>query len=109
MKKISILLSLLFFSGLAYSQCTWQNPFPTGNKLQSVCFTDINTGYSAGQNGTILKTTDGGASWTSLSSGTGCDLTSIVFPDASTGYAAGGNLYPYPIGTILKTTDAGLN
>ena len=42
-----------------------------------------------GGDGTILKTTNGGTTWTALSSGTS-DLTSVYFTDASTGYAVGG-------------------
>lgn len=38
-------------------------PKITENRLQSVCFTDANTGYIAGFFGTILKTTNGGLSF----------------------------------------------
>ena len=49
----------------------------------------------------ILKSTDGGLSWFSLTSGTTEHLTDIQFYDADIGYAVGYG------GTILKTTDAG--
>ncbi|MCK4548296.1 MAG: hypothetical protein KAW17_12745, partial [Candidatus Eisenbacteria sp.] len=39
----------------------WQNPLPQGNSLSDVCFTDANTGTAVGAIGTILRTTDGGA------------------------------------------------
>ena len=52
-------------------------------------------------NGTILKTIDGGTTWTTLSSGTTNDLNSVYFTDANTGYAVGDT------GTILKTIDGG--
>jgi hypothetical protein len=52
--------------------------------------------------GTILKTTNGGTSWVSQSSGAPADLYSVYFPtDAQTGYAVG------DYGSILKTTDGG--
>ena len=38
----------------------WQNPLPQGNRLNSVCFTDANTGTAVGSAGTILRTTTGG-------------------------------------------------
>ena len=56
MKKIISLFCLLLISGFAFSQWTWQNPLPQGNKLLSVYFTDASTGYIAGDVGTILKT-----------------------------------------------------
>jgi photosystem II stability/assembly factor-like uncharacterized protein len=75
----------------------------TGNSLQSVFFTDVNTGYAVGGfgDGIILKTTDGGTSWVGLTSGTSKALYAVYFPKADTGYAVGEN------GTILKTINGG--
>ena len=50
-----------------------------------------------------MKTTDAGASWGFLTSGTNIDLKSVYFTDANTGYAVGES------GLILKTIDAGAN
>ena len=58
--------------------------------LSDIHFYDADTGYVVGFNGTILKTTNGGSSWTSLSSGTTNDLYSMDFVDAFIGYAVGG-------------------
>jgi photosystem II stability/assembly factor-like uncharacterized protein len=77
--------------------------------LNSVYFTDAKTGYTVGGllgtygsilHGTILKTTDGGASWTDLSNDSLQFLTSVFFTDSLTGYVIGTN-------SILKTTNAG--
>jgi photosystem II stability/assembly factor-like uncharacterized protein len=73
------------------------------NTLNSVYFTDANTGYTVGYSGTILKTINGGATWTEQTSGTTQILTSVFFTDANTGYIAGWD------GTILKTVNAGEN
>ena len=54
-----------------------------------------------GQNGTILRTTDGGATWQAQSVGTNNVLWAIRFLDANTGIVLGDN------GTILRTTDGG--
>jgi photosystem II stability/assembly factor-like uncharacterized protein len=51
--------------------------------------------------GTILRTTDGGALWTSQSSGTTNSLYGVSFTDANTGTAVG------DLGTILHTTNGG--
>jgi hypothetical protein len=64
-------------------------------------FTDKNTGYVAGADGIIKKTTDGGLNWTVSPSGTTEELRGITFLNADTGYAVGEN------GTILKTNTDG--
>lgn len=72
-----------------------------GNQLNSVFFTDSQTGYIAG-NGTILKTSDGGDSWTKTINSDN-NFFSVYFTDATTGYVTGG----FFEGFILKTTDGG--
>ncbi len=54
-----------------------------------------------GANGLILRTTDGGATWTTESSGTEIGLSSVCFVDQNTGWAVGST------GTILKYTSGG--
>lgn len=66
-------------------------------------FTSSSAGWVVGSNGTIEKTTDGGISWTTQSSGTTQELRKVFFIDANTGWIVGNN------GTILKTTDGGQN
>ena len=78
----------------------WQNPLPQGNNLRAVSFTNTNTGTAVGNEGTILRTTNGGASWVSQTSGTTTSLGGVSFSDANNGTAVGGN-------TILRTTDGG--
>jgi photosystem II stability/assembly factor-like uncharacterized protein len=68
--------------------------------LNSVYFTDVNTGYAVGNYGIILKTTNGGTDWISQNSGTSDWLQSVYFSDSNIGYAVGGS-------TILKTTNGG--
>jgi hypothetical protein len=70
--------------------------------LKGIWFTDNNTGYAVGYNGTILKTIDAGISWQPLNSGVSNSLFSISFANSNTGIACGAN------GVILKTNDAGL-
>lgn len=80
-----------------------QGVFP--KSVRSIYFTDENNGCAAGIDydggsyfGVIIRTTDGGASWTAQYSGYW--LLSIYFTDSGTGWAAGA-------GIILKTTDGG--
>ncbi|MBK6847408.1 MAG: PQQ-binding-like beta-propeller repeat protein, partial [Proteobacteria bacterium] len=72
--------------------------------LQAVSF-PVNTsvGFAAGTNGTLLKSTDSGASWTALGAGTAATLRALAFVDAQTGLAAGDG------GVLLKTTNGGLS
>ena len=103
MKKNYILLIALFAIQGVNAQWVTQNSGTT-NSLNSVYYTDVNTGYIVGDGGTILKTFDGGINWVSLPSGTQYNLASVHFPIADTGYAVGNYYY----GTILKTIDAGM-
>jgi photosystem II stability/assembly factor-like uncharacterized protein len=107
MKKILLIISLVFIiSSVAQAQSSaWEilHPLPQGNDLNSVYFSDANTGYAVGGMGTILKTSDGGATWVIQNSGITTYLNAVVFTDANTGYAVGG------LGKILKTINGGAN
>jgi photosystem II stability/assembly factor-like uncharacterized protein len=68
----------------------WGNPLPQGNTLRSMSFVGGLTGYAAGDFGTLLKTTDGGASWSGLPVGTYQNLGRVQALDAGTVLAGGG-------------------
>ena len=59
-------------------------------------------GYAVGENGTILKTFNGGLSWSPQQSGTTVRLNGVHFLDIDVGYAVGAN------GIILRTIDGGV-
>ena len=73
------------------------------NNLNSVYFSNLNTlvGWVVGDNGIILKTTNGGAIWNVVQSGVTVNLNSVYFYNLSEGFAVGDS------GTILKSTDGG--
>ncbi|MCB0297182.1 MAG: hypothetical protein KDG51_18525, partial [Calditrichaeota bacterium] len=72
--------------------------------LNGVHFLDANTGTAVGWSGTILHTTNGGASWTPQNSGTIGMLNDVYFTDANHGIVTGLDL----IGNnILRTTNGG--
>jgi len=73
----------------------------TTNRLNDVCFMNTNDGLMVGDNGTILKTGDGGTSWLYLNSGVSSNLKGIHFADSNSGTAVGDS------GVILTTSDAG--
>jgi photosystem II stability/assembly factor-like uncharacterized protein len=80
----------------------WQNPTPTGNHLFAVCQMDDMTATAVGDNGTILRTTDGGVTWAVQRSGITTALSGVSFVNAFTGTVVGTD------GVILRTTDGGL-
>jgi hypothetical protein len=69
--------------------------------LNSVSFPRTNVGTAVGDFGTILRTSDGGITWSLQISGTTNDLNSVCFIDSSSGTAVGDG------GTIIHTTDGG--
>jgi photosystem II stability/assembly factor-like uncharacterized protein len=74
---------------------------PPFDQLRQLVFTDPTTAYVIADIGRIRKTTDGGSTWSMLSTGTTDALFGIDFVNATTAYACGDH------GTIIRTTDAG--
>ncbi|TCJ17802.1 T9SS type A sorting domain-containing protein [Flaviaesturariibacter flavus] len=72
---------------------------PGGNILEFFFPTDL-VGYAGGEGGSMMKTTDGGATWTNLASGTTANINSIYFLSANEGYVASTS-------NVSKTTDGG--
>jgi hypothetical protein len=63
---VTVLCMCLIIPFIAFSQSgwIWQNPRPTGNDLNAVKMIDTNTIVAVGAYGTILRTTNGGGTWT---------------------------------------------
>ncbi|HOE05185.1 MAG TPA: YCF48-related protein [Bacteroidales bacterium] len=100
MKRFFLFFSCLVSSYLLNAQDWIWVQSNTNNILNSVHFPSIDTGYIAGNYGTILKTTDGGNTWLTLNSGTSSPLYGIFFTDSENGFAVGNH-------HILKTIDGG--
>lgn len=75
---------------------------PTSQDLRGVSFVDDLRGWAVGTNGTILATTNGGATWSSRSSGVTTLLTDVDFVDGQRGWAVGAG------DAVLRTVDGGL-
>ncbi|HWH94127.1 MAG TPA: YCF48-related protein [Baekduia sp.] len=67
----------------------WGNPLPQGNTLRAMAFSGT-IGYAVGDFGTLLQTTDGGATWAGLPAGTFSNLTELQVLDPATLVAGGG-------------------
>ena len=64
----------------------------TPNNLRSVHGVASGTGYAVGAMGTILQTTNQGASWSAMTSGTTVDLRGVWTLDGAEAYACGDNI-----------------
>lgn len=95
-QPVVVLILLLAVQGAA---AQWQR-LTTGyaGNLEDVYFTHIDTGYAVGGS-TILKTTNGGLTWTSQSVPPTHTLNAIFFPSSNVGFAVGDVVY--------RTVDAG--
>lgn len=91
---------LLSDDGRTYRQA---RSVPTRTMLTSVFFIDRNSGWAAGHDGVVLKTSDGGETWKLLRQQYGQEqpILSIWFGDASNGLAVG------LFGMALSTADGG--
>lgn len=116
MKQVIIII--LLFAGLqsfGQQQPYWHNvPSGTAKKLLSISFGDNTTGYIGGEDSLLLKTTDGGETWHSISL-TGVllplgadDIVDVEFLSASVGYITATNhTFPYLRGDVYKTINGG--
>ena len=67
----------------------WGNPLPQGNTIRAMSFAGTQ-GYAGGDFGTLLHTTDAGATWTGLPSGTFTGLTEVQAIDGDSVFPGGG-------------------
>ena len=106
---IAILVMLFVAGKTVQAQSGWEmvyNEIGSGTIIKGFSFVpgannDWQTGWAAQFKGTILKTTDGGDTWTSQSQSYSTQVWGISFVDENTGYICGLD------GKIVKTTDGG--
>lgn len=102
--NLIVLLIVINFNTIA--QWLHQNSGTT-EKFMTSCFLDQNLGWAAGNNGTVVKTTDGGDTWISQSINTGDIIHSIYFNNSLLGWAALYEFTPFRHGSVMHTTDGG--
>ena len=110
MKNLFVAFSFLFLflSTSLYPQWYPQNS-GTNNRLMTCFFLNESTGWAAGYDGTIIKTTNGGINWISQSLSTADDIHSIFFVDALNGWIVLYEFNPDRHGIIMHTTNGGNN
>ncbi len=105
MKTFYLILLLTALNFKTAGQWTVQQFNPGYNTAFFLLSTNSSTGFAAGENGIIRRTTDKGQTWTNIYSGTTEEISSVKFGilgDTLKGYAVGDN------GLILKTTNKGV-
>jgi len=103
MKNILSVTAFIFCLSTTLSAQWSQQPTNVLSNLFGVRFTSPMTGWIVGQNGTFLKTTDGGASWNQLTSPPAANLNKVFFSDGLNGWIVG------DYNVILSTTDGGVS
>jgi photosystem II stability/assembly factor-like uncharacterized protein len=112
MKKSLTLTLLILFLGVGIVKAQSWEKINTGFNfiLMGIEFPggQSSIGYAGGESltymgdGIVIKTTNGGTTWTQLWTGTDQGIEGISFPDLNTGYVGGWSAY------FAKTTDGGL-
>ncbi len=88
--------------GCGVPQCWIAQSSGQSRTLWGVAASSDSVGHAVGENGTLLVTSNGGATWTGQFALTVEHFLGVDFPvNASTGYAVGGK------GVVLKTTNGG--
>jgi photosystem II stability/assembly factor-like uncharacterized protein len=68
---------------------TWGNPTPQGRTLRAISFAS-GVGYAVGSGGTVLSTSNAGASWSGLTTGTSGEIERLQVLSPSTVIVGGG-------------------
>lgn len=76
-------------SGADATGWCWQAPLPWGHRLNDVMFMDMANGWTVGDGGVMLRTRDGGLTWSERFMPGADSLKSIGFVDAQRGWVKG--------------------
>ena len=74
----------------------WQTvDINAGHRLHNITFTDLNIGWTIGDNGTVMKTIDGGEKWSHINLQTNVNVNDLYFINESHGWIVGdgGNIF----------------
>ncbi len=94
--KNLLFIPFIFLALLSRSQDWTTVTSGTTETLSKIHFINDSTGFILGDNGTLLKTSDGGNSWNTINTGVTHNLTTISFLNENEGYING-----------LRTIDGG--
>ncbi len=84
MRKTLWIICLATFLCIGQSHAQWtQQASYTKNNLHDVAFYNANIGYAVGENGTVLKTLNGGQKWMAVTSPEASTITSVTVLDSA--------------------------
>ncbi len=104
MKKLLFcnIVVLFFTYTLCFSKDSWDAQVSgTTQNLNSIFFLTTSTGFSVGNQGTLLTTTDGGNTWSTFNLGSTSNLRKVYFKSSSVGFILSDD------GKIFKTVNGG--
>lgn len=77
---------MILFNQTSYAQWEYLHASPTGNNLTKIDFANTTIGWTTGENGTILKTADGGSTWYNQYSFSNDHIIDLCVVDTNTLY-----------------------
>ncbi|GMU87651.1 MAG: hypothetical protein AMXMBFR48_28920 [Ignavibacteriales bacterium] len=101
MKRLYILLVLLSYSSVLYSQWKWINPYHASTVVIKIQAVSSYTIWALGAYGNLMKSQDGGLTWSVQRPDISVDISDMWFVDSLKGFITGNSGYLY------KTTDGG--
>jgi photosystem II stability/assembly factor-like uncharacterized protein len=102
LNKVNLAFILLLLSDtLLFASWHSLEPRATDQNLQRIYFPDLSHGWAVGNNGAIVKTSDGGVTWVAQNSNTTDTLFDVYFSDSLHGWAVGRH------GCMVKTDNGG--
>lgn len=103
------LFALFIITDGQFLSAQWikQSPLPTGQDIMGVCFVSPETGWIFGGSGTVLRTNDGGITWTDQSLPSGDMISCGLFLDNNHGWIALSDEFYDNKGRVYVTDDGG--
>lgn len=89
------LMTLIWFN--VNAQWKWAHPSPQGNTLLELHLVNANTLWASGEQGTLIKSDNGGVTWSSQFTGLTTDIRNIAFADSAHGYIGSGQDFMYTV------------
>lgn len=106
--RLVCIVCLMFVQQALTAQGRWYRlGAPSPQELTKVVFVDSLRGFAAGDSGMMIKTTNGGMSWSRVQLGIQYPINELMFLNRNIGWASAWR-ETLPYGTmLLKTTDGG--
>jgi len=94
----------------SYGQLELPQGWDGDSTLRDVHFVDLDMGWAVGDRGTIIRTEDGGRSWTSFTTPRDMRWNDVFFLNEQVGWIAGGfyrGALQRSVGVVIETRDGG--